>query len=83
MKLLHFGISGGTGAKPFDDSASIKDPFDMRVLAVRVRSGSRIDSIQFVYLGNDGRVVPSDVHGGNGGTEERRKNSQWPLTNTW
>ena len=58
---FRFGPSGGLGGTPFDDGNM---PSDERVIAVRIRAGSRIDAVQV-----QGSKRERPKHGGGGGTE--------------
>lgn len=60
-------LSGGPGGAVFVDGDI---PAGTRVVAVRIHSGSYIDSIQMIYNLPDGRVLEGDRHGGNGGRGE-------------
>jgi hypothetical protein len=57
-------IAGGRGGSSFSDRDI---PLGARISEIRIRSGQSIDSIQAVYLLQDGRTFEGPVHGGRGG----------------
>lgn len=58
------GSSGGGGGIAFVDD--VVDT-DVRIKEIRIRAGSRIDSVQIVYEKANGGTVEKPQHGGNGG----------------
>lgn len=57
---------GGTGGDAFSDDLTQS----ARLLGFVIRSGNRVDSIQAIYQGPDGKPSFSgSQHGGNGGTQ--------------
>jgi hypothetical protein len=57
-------VVGGSGGSTFSDS---EIPAGARITEVRVHSGDFIDSIQMVYMLENGRLFEGPVHGGRGG----------------
>jgi hypothetical protein len=57
-------LAGGRGGSPFTDGQQ------GRIIEIRVRSGDRIDAIQAIYMGTDGRTYEGQWHGGQGGRME-------------
>jgi hypothetical protein len=57
-------IAGGPGGVAFLDQ---EPPQGARVIEVQVHSGVNVDSVQLVYMLNDGRTVMGPQHGGEGG----------------
>ena len=59
----HFGPSGGHEGSEFVDIV----PPGARITEIRIHSGERIDAIQVIYAGADGRPIEMPRHGGSGG----------------
>jgi hypothetical protein len=57
-------IAGGNGGSEFSDR---NIPMGARISEIRVRAGNNIDSIQAIYVLQDGRTLEGPVHGGRGG----------------
>ncbi len=57
-------IQGGRGGNEFADTDI---PYGARITEIRVRSAKNIDSIQAVYLLQDGSRYEGPLHGGSGG----------------
>ncbi len=57
------GPSGGYGGRDFIDR--IQD--NARVVEVRIKAGTFIDSVQFIHKSNTGKIIPLVKHGGDGG----------------
>jgi hypothetical protein len=58
------GIAGGDGGSAFSEQ---NIPPGARISEIRVRSGEMVDSIQAVYILENGRVFEGPRYGGNGG----------------
>lgn len=62
----HTPLFGGTGGSPFDDTQA---PGRIaRIVALTIRSGSMVDSIQATYQLENGQIWAAPVHGGGGGS---------------
>jgi hypothetical protein len=57
-------IAGGNRGSVFSDS---NIPMGAKISEIRVRAGKNIDSIQAVYVLQDGRTLEGPLHGGRGG----------------
>lgn len=66
MTEQHTPSFGGTGGDAFDDTLLAPSRI-VRLLALTIRSGTYMDSLQATYLMENGQVWAAPTHGGGGG----------------
>jgi hypothetical protein len=69
--MAEYGPFGGHGGNEFDDATIANmDQLEIGEITIRADSGRFINSIEILYRNpHTGELVPSDHHGGPGGTE--------------